>query len=124
VIWPSITSRYSEDGVPHEGQDAIREVVCKVRVISSAASTSSIWTSGRSREMIIGFGWFLEKVCMYGKMFNFSVYHIYFQQGCVTTNDCQITQILALSARTDDHREKAIIFSPDRAILPARANKY
>jgi hypothetical protein len=74
-----------EDWVPHEGQDAIGEVVRRVRVISSAASTPSIWTSGRSRKMIIGFGWFLEKVSICEKMFNFLVYHICFQQGCVRT---------------------------------------
>src|SRR2546421_10938346 len=72
-----------EDCVPHEGQDAIGDVVRRVRVISSAPSTPSIWTSGRSRKMIIGFGWSLEKVSIGEKMFNFPVYHIYFQQGCV-----------------------------------------
>jgi len=76
-----------EDWVPHEGQDAMGDVVCKVRVISSATSTPSTWTSGRSRKMIIGFSWFLEKVSIYEKMFNFLVYHICLQQGCVTTRN-------------------------------------
>src|SRR2546421_2171424 len=71
------------DWVPHEGQEAVGDVVRKVRVISKATSTPSTWTSGRSRKMIIGFGWSLEKNSECEKMFNFPVYHISFQQGCV-----------------------------------------
>src|SRR5712692_7155148 len=74
-----------EDWVPHEGQEAVGDMVRRVRVISSATSTPSTWTSGRSRKMIIEFGWSLEKACKSEKMFNFLVYHIWFQQGCVTT---------------------------------------
>ena len=77
-----------EDWVPHEGQDACGEVVQRVRVISSATSTPSIWTSGRSRKMIIVFGWSLEKASKSEKMFNFVVYHIWHQQGCVTIRKC------------------------------------
>src|SRR5438128_6807617 len=75
-----------EDWVPHKGQEAVGDVVRRVRVISSALSTPSTWTSGRSRKMIIGFGWFLEKAYKCEKMFNSLVYHICFQQGCVRTN--------------------------------------
>src|SRR6266704_6581338 len=73
-----------EDAVPHEGQEAVGDVVRRVRLISSATSTSSTWISGRSRKMIIrGLG-VLEKVSESEKMFNFLVYHILYQQGCVT----------------------------------------
>src|SRR2546421_10581511 len=76
------------DWVPHEGQEAVGDVVRKVRVISKATSTPSTWTSGRSRKMIIGFGWSLEKNSECEKMFNFPVYHISFQQGCVRSRLC------------------------------------
>src|SRR6266571_7128461 len=74
-----------EDWVPHEGQEAVGDVVRRVRVISSATSTPSTWTSGRSRKMIIGCGWSFENASTCEKMFNFLVYHICFQQGCVRT---------------------------------------
>jgi len=72
-----------EDAVPHEGQDAVGDVVRRVSVISSATSTPSTWTLGRSRKMIIGCLLVLEKVGKSEKMFNLSLYHIADQQGCV-----------------------------------------
>src|SRR2546422_7976702 len=50
-----------EDTVPHEGQGAVGDVVRKVRVISSAISTPSTSTVGRSGKMIMGCLWVLEK---------------------------------------------------------------
>src|SRR5438876_4368832 len=75
-----------EDAVPHEGQEAVGNVVRRVSVISSATSTSSTSISGRSGKMIIGFLSILEKVKQ-EKMFNLSVYHISDQQSCVTTKN-------------------------------------
>src|SRR5450755_2813545 len=74
-----------EDAVPHEGQEAVGDVVRRFRVISSATSTPSTWNSGRSRKMIIGFDGFLEKASTCEKMFNSSVYHISYQQTCVSS---------------------------------------
>src|SRR6266702_8294936 len=82
-----------EDWVPHKGQEAVGEVVRRVRVISSATSTPSTWTSGRSRKMIIGCGWSFENASTCEKMFNFLVYHICFQQGCVRTDLCVKRQV-------------------------------
>src|SRR5437870_1030338 len=73
-----------EDAVPHEGQEAVGNVVRRVSVISSATSTSSTSISGRSGKMIIGFLSILEKVKQ-EKMFNLLVYHKCDQQSCVTT---------------------------------------
>src|SRR6266700_1705189 len=50
-----------EDTVPHEGQGAVGDVVRRVRVISSATSTPSTSTSGRSGKMIMECLWVLEK---------------------------------------------------------------
>src|SRR5712671_1380482 len=72
-----------EDTVPHEGQEAVGDVVRRVRVISSATSTSSTSISGRSGKMIIRSLSILEKVKQ-EKMFNLSVYHISDQQTCVS----------------------------------------
>src|SRR6266699_1008716 len=74
-----------EDAVPHEGQEAVGDVVRKVRVISSATSTPSPSILGRSGKMIIGWVGSSKKLFKREKMFNFSVYHILDQQGCVTT---------------------------------------
>src|SRR5437870_2251131 len=73
-----------EDAVPHEGQEAVGNVVRRVSVISSATSTSSTSISGRSGKMIIGFLSILEKVKQ-EKMFNLLVYHKCDRQSCVTT---------------------------------------
>ncbi len=75
-----------EEAVPQEGQEAVRDVVRRVRVISSATSTPSTWTLGRSGKMIIGYLWILEKPCKSEKMFNLSVYHMGDQQSCVRFN--------------------------------------
>jgi hypothetical protein len=71
--------------VPHEGQAAVGDVVRRESRISSATSppSTSIW--GRSRKMIIGSLSILEEVSKSEKMFNFLVYHVLDQQGCVTT---------------------------------------
>jgi len=63
----------------------VGEVVRKVRVISSTTSTPSTSIWGRSGKMIIGWVGSSKKFFKREKMFNFSVYHILDQQGCVTT---------------------------------------
>src|SRR5260370_1209730 len=73
-----------EDTVPHEGQEAVGDVVRRVRMISSATSTPSTWTLERSGKMIIGCLLVLEKVGKSEKMFNLLLYHRADQQGCVT----------------------------------------
>src|SRR5258708_34810730 len=75
-----------EDTVPHEGQEAVGDVVRRVRMISSATSTPSTWTLERSGKMIIGCLLVLEKVGKSEKMFNLLLYHRADQQGCVTIN--------------------------------------
>ncbi len=45
----------------HEGQEAVGDVVRRIRVISSATSTPSTSTLGRSGKMIIGCLWVLVK---------------------------------------------------------------
>lgn len=50
-----------DDVVPQEGQEAVGNVVHKVSVISSAPSTPSTFTSGRSGNMIIRCLLVLEK---------------------------------------------------------------
>jgi hypothetical protein len=72
-----------EDAVPQEGQNAVGEVVRRVNMISSATSTLSIWTLGRSGKMIVGCLLVLKKVETSEKMFNLLLYHICDQQGCV-----------------------------------------
>src|SRR5438067_12009430 len=72
-----------EDGVPQEGQEAVGNVVRRVNVISKATSTPSTWNSGSSGIMIIGWVGSLKKFCKSEKMFNFSLYHFFDQQGCV-----------------------------------------
>jgi len=72
-----------EDAVPHKGQDAVEDVVRRVKMISSATSTPSTWTLGRSRKMIIGCLLVLEQVGKSEKMFNLLLYYIADQQGCV-----------------------------------------
>lgn len=39
--------RIREDAVPHEGQEAVGDVVRRVSVIAEATSTSSTWTRGK-----------------------------------------------------------------------------
>src|SRR5260221_5723927 len=75
-----------EDTVPHEGQEAVGDVVRRVRMISSATSTPSTWTLERSGKMIIRCLLVLEKVGKSEKMFNLLLYHRADQQGCVTIN--------------------------------------
>src|SRR5260221_3828297 len=77
-----------EDTVPHEGQEAVGDVVRRVRMISSATSTPSTWTLERSGKMIIRCLLVLEKVGKSEKMFNLLLYHRADQQGCVTIICC------------------------------------
>ena len=50
-----------EDVVPHEGQEAVGDVVRRVSVIAEATSTSSTSTPGSSGMIIIGYLLVLEK---------------------------------------------------------------
>ncbi len=64
-----------EDWTPHEGQEAVGEVVCSVSVISQATSTSSTWISGKSGMMIIGYVLVPQKANKNENLFNPLLYH-------------------------------------------------